>query len=215
MSDFLSNLVARSFTDAPVIRPRVPSLFEPTADEFFEDRQSCTPTAITPANAPAPVPKSSLPARETPATKSMEDESEAPAEEHLPEAGEPPHQNAPVIAQTPRPGARAAMVRKLELETNEIIVPAGSFRDGEKIAGNKQRVSQAYSEPRPVRPRHRKDFSPVEQQRSTSAPIIRVTIGRVDVRAVHPPAATPKQAKPVPPKVSLEDYLHKQERGTQ
>ena len=40
MSGFLSNLIARSFNDAPVIQPRVPSLFETAGDEFFGELQN-------------------------------------------------------------------------------------------------------------------------------------------------------------------------------
>ena len=106
MSDFLSNLIARSFTDAPVIQPRVPSLFETTGDEFLDEPQSSTaavPAAetIAPKDAPAPVSKLS-PTRETATTKSIANVSDATAEEHLSKPASPAAQNAPVIAQTSR-----------------------------------------------------------------------------------------------------------------
>jgi hypothetical protein len=49
---------------------------------------------------------------------------------------------------------------------------------------------------------------------SVSAPAIRVTIGRVEVRAVMPPMATPKSESPPAPKLSLEDYLKQRNGGT-
>jgi hypothetical protein len=199
MSDFLSNLIARSFSDAPAIQPRVASLFETAADEFFDEPQSSTPA---------------IAARETATTKSVANDSDARAEESLPRPDAPAHQNAPGIAQPRRPSVQTAEVRKFEVETNKVIVPVNSFRDGEKYAAKKKRVSQALSEPRPTQSRRRKDFSPVEQRPSTSAPIIRVTIGRVEVRAIHAPAPTPKPAKPPPPKLSLENYLRQRERGS-
>lgn len=41
----------------------------------------------------------------------------------------------------------------------------------------------------------------------TTAPIVRVTIGRVDVRAVKAPAPHPRRETPPAPKLSLEEYL--------
>jgi hypothetical protein len=48
-----------------------------------------------------------------------------------------------------------------------------------------------------------------------SPPIIEVTIGRVEVRAVHPPApvARPKPIAPAAPRLSLEEYLRNQNGG--
>jgi len=50
---------------------------------------------------------------------------------------------------------------------------------------------------------------------SSSPPTIEVTIGRVEVRAVHPPTpvARPKPAAPVAPRLSLEEYLRNQNGG--
>jgi hypothetical protein len=213
MSDFLSNLIARSFTDAPVIRPRVPSLFEKTADEFPGERESPTPAISAHETiAPTPVPKS-LPGGETAITKSVANGPDAVAEESLPKPNTPAHEKPPVIAQARRPNAEAVEVEKVEVKTNKVTVPPDSFRDGERDAGNKRGVSGSFSEPLAIQPRRRKGFSPLEQRSSTSAPTIRVTIGRVEVRAIHPAPPVPKPAKPSTPKLSLEDYLHKRERG--
>ena len=180
MSDFLSNLIARSFTDTPVIQPRVPSLFEPTAIEFVDEPQAFTPTTaatetIASPNVPPPVSRSS------------------------------PGQ---------RPSGQTEGLRKRRLETSKVIVPVDSFSDEEKDAEHKEYVSEASSEPRPTQSRGRKVFSLVEKPSSTSPPIIRVTIGRVEVRAVQSPAPTLKPAKPPLPKLSLQEYLHKRERGS-
>jgi len=214
MRDFLANLIARSFTDAPVIQPRMPSLFETTADEFPGERESPTPaTGAHETIAPTPVPKS-LPRGETAITKSVANRPDAVAEESLPKQDTHAHEKPPVIAQARRPNAEAVEGEKVEVKTNKVTVPQDSFRDVEKDAGNKRGVSESFSEPLAIQPRRRKGFSPLEQRSSTSAPIIRVTIGRVEVRAIHPPAPAPKSTKPVQPKLSLEDYLRKRERGS-
>ncbi len=58
MSDYLTNLVTRSFTATPVIQPRVPSLFEPTAEETFNRVQTPAPAA---EEAPSPASPAPLP----------------------------------------------------------------------------------------------------------------------------------------------------------
>jgi hypothetical protein len=199
MSDFLSNLIGRSFTDAPLIQPRVPSLFETTEDEFLDEPQSSGPSVpaaqtLSPKDAPAPVSKLS-PTRETATPKSMANVSDATAEEHRSKPDTHADQKTPVIAQTSRLREQTAELRNLD-------------------AAKKERASERFSEPRLVQSRRRKEISTIEERSSTSPPIIRVTIGRVEVRAVHPPPPAPKQAKPAPTKLSLEDYLHERKRGS-
>lgn len=219
MSDFLSNLIARSFIDAPLIQPRVPSLFETAADEFFDEPQSvesaiAAPETIAPANAPAAAPNS-LSLKGTPTAEPVATVSDAPAEQHQhplkPDV--PADENATVTAQPPQSGEQTTEVTKLEVKTKRIIVPVSSFRAEEKKTEQKERLVQAFSEPRPLHSGRRKDFSSVEPPSSTSPPIIRVTIGRVEVRAIHPPPSAATPAKPTPPKMSLEDYLQ-EHRGS-
>jgi hypothetical protein len=167
VSDFLSNLIARSFTDTPVIQPRLPSLFEPTAIEFVDEPQAFIPPVA--------------------ATGTIASETVSP----------------PVSRSSPmqRPNGQTGAIRERRL-------------DEEKDSEDKERLSEASSEPRPIQPRSRKVGSLVEKASSTSPPIIRVTIGRVEVRAVQSPAPTPKSAKPPLPKLSLQEYLNKRERGS-
>jgi len=216
MSDFLSNLIARSFTDVPVIQPRVPSLFEPAAGEFFDEPQSSTPTtaaAETVAPTTAPSVSKSSPVREAVTSQLIANESDADAEKRLRKRDAPALESAPVSAKTQSAGKQTSGETPLEVETKRIVAPVDSFRDGEKDADKRKRPSEPFSRPRPFQSRPRKDFLPVEQRSSKSAPIIRVTIGRIEVRAIHlaPSAPAPKPLKPVPPKLSLDDYLHKRE----
>jgi hypothetical protein len=220
MSDFLSNLIARSFIDAPLIQPRVPSLFETAADEFFDEPPSvesaiAAPETIAPANAPAAA-SNSLSIKGTPTTKPVATVSDGRAEQHqhLLKPDVPADENATVTAQPPQSGEQATEATKLEVKTKRILVPLSSFRAEEKETEKKERPAQAFSEPRPRHSRRRKDFSSAEPPSSTSPPIIRVTIGRVEVRAIHPPPSAPKPAKNAPPKLSLEDYLRERQRSS-
>ncbi len=202
MSDFLSNLIARSFSDAPAIQPRVPSLFEPTTAEFFDEPQSSTLEPV-----------SELSSTETTArATSGAIISEVHAEPDPLKPDKPAERRAPAIAQTAHSAKQRAEGRTLEIEKNKVIVPVDSFQAQQKDAGDKKSVSESFAESRPIQPLYQKDFSPVDQRPST--PIIRVTIGRVEVRAIHLPAAAPKQAKPARPKLSLDDYLRKRARGS-
>jgi hypothetical protein len=260
MSDFLSNLIARGFTDAPVIQPRLPSLFEFSDQPQSSARAIGVLETIAPADVPASDPKIP-PMKEIATEKPTESGSKGRTEVDLskPEsavgqqkmipqnvppwnpnisrlgeiAPEEPTANVnvsegraevdlqkpesavrqrEVIPQTRRATEQTTERSNLEIETNQVIVPVASFRAEEKDSEETERLAQAFSEPRPLHSRRRKDFSSIEPRSSASPPIIRVTIGRVEVRAVHPPAPTPKTAKPTPQKVSLEDYLHKRER---
>jgi hypothetical protein len=203
VSDFLSNLIARSLTDAPVIQPRVPSLFEPTTVELLDEPQSSMPASaapetVGPGEVPARVRKLSRAAK-TATAKSIANASDAFAEER-----------------PPKPGARGRQAARaiVSQETKQLIVPVTSDHGEEDHSGSTNQVSQRSSKTPAIQSFSRTYFSPVEQRPSTSPPIIRVTIGRVEVRAIHPPAPATKPAKTAPPKLSLEDYLHKRERGS-
>ena len=186
MNDFLSNLMERSFTDAPVIRPRVPALFEPTPVDFSDEHQSST------------IPISELPVQKIATANSI-----APVTDTLEE-----HLSKPAAS---RPKAASAETLP---ERKDVIVPVAFSRGEEDHLTSKSEVFKNFSKTRASRSARRKDFSPVDQGSSKSPPIIRVTIGRVEVRAVQSPVRGPKQAKPQPPKLSLEDYLRKRSGGS-
>jgi hypothetical protein len=188
MNDFLFNLMERSFTDAPVIRPRVPSLFEPMPVGFSDEQQSSTSAPISELS---PVQRVATANSIAPVTDI--------AEEHL---------SKPVAS-----GPKAVPAETLP-ERKHIIVPLVFSRGEEDHSTSTSEVPENFSKTSDSESVHRKDFSPVDQRSSKSPPIIRVTIGRVEVRAVQSPAPEPKLAKPRPPKLSLEDYLRKRARGS-
>jgi hypothetical protein len=216
MNDFFSNLIARSFSDAPVIQPRLPSLFETAANEFSDERQSSTPALAVPETIPNTAPLevvSKSPPPSGPVGNRIANASEGSAEEPPLRSNGPEQKIAPEIVQAQSSEERAP-ARELPVKTKRIIVPGDSIADGEKHEDYKTRASKSFSQQRSVQPRVRKVPSAVDQRSSTTPPIIRVTIGRVVVRAVHQPRPAPKPAKASPPKLSLEDYLHKPERGS-
>ena len=210
MSDFLSNLIARSFTDAPVIRPRVPSLFETSTKEFVDELQLsqeviAEPGQVAPRSASVPASESS-PTKEPDAMTPIANVSAARAGERMPTPDAPVDQRALTIKSRER-SVQASGVRKLEVETKRISFAEDSFGNGKEDAREQDRVFEASSPPRAVQSPRRRNLSPAEGESSTSGPIIRVTIGRIEVRAIHQPAAAPKSAKAAPPKLSLDEYL--------
>jgi hypothetical protein len=56
------------------------------------------------------------------------------------------------------------------------------------------------------------DDGPLLGRREPPAPVVRVTIGRIEVRAVAPPAPAPR-AKPPGPRLTLESYLRARSEG--
>ncbi|HJW38671.1 MAG TPA: hypothetical protein VJ420_08650 [Candidatus Udaeobacter sp.] len=205
MSDFLSNLIARSFTDAPAIQPRVPSLFEASAEEFFDELPSfqgviATPGQVAPTNASVPVSKSSA-REETVTTRPIANVAATRTAERMLRRDAPAHQPAP-ISKSREGSAQPSGVRKLQVETKRISVAEHSFDDRKQ-----DRAFEASSPASALQSRRRKNLLPAEREPSTASPTIRVTIGRVEVRAIHPPAPTQKEATPQPPKLSLEEYL--------
>jgi hypothetical protein len=125
---------------------------------------------------------------------------------------------------TPREDAKARSVESdLEIHTpptqKESIQPQ-TFSHESKPRGKKQTVQpvvvtvRAAQRPREEHARPTLPLSPArrEGRYPDSAPAIHVTIGRVEVRAVTPPMATPRIESPAAPKISLEEYLKARNR---
>jgi hypothetical protein len=216
MNDFFSNLIARSFSDVAVIQPRAPSLFETAADEFSDQSQSPTVDIAAPEKI-ATSRSLGVPSKPSPVSGSVgnpiANTSEASEEEHPLRSDSLAEKRTSLIAQT-LSSEKSAPVRKVQVETKRIIAPADSFRDGEKDEDVKERASESFSHRASVQPQVQKGRLAVNKRSSTPPPLIRVTIGRVEVRAIHPPIHAPKSAKTPSPKVSLEDYLHQREGGS-
>jgi hypothetical protein len=68
--------------------------------------------------------------------------------------------------------------------------------------------------PETVEPGGTSSHSTREDASSRAEPTIRVNIGRIEVRAVSPPAPPPRQTRQPAPKMSLDDYLRARDGGT-
>lgn len=207
MSDYLSHLAARSLNSGEVIRPRLASRFEPphtaggsvsrhsveTADQTSTALHATLPTERTALDVPSPT----LTRRRQP------DHALALTAQTLEtRPAQPPRQPAS-SSSLPQVQVRAAQPVSVQL-VQPVNLPA-----------------ETYAAPSPttavvrLRPAPAFGSAPVAaaplQEKLQVTPTISVTIGRIEVRAVAPPAPPPKRNSAPMPKLSLDDYLKQRE----
>ena len=200
MADFLSRLAARSLGTAPLARPVITPLFAPdpalgVESDAAENEPSDVPGAgAAPARdrltTPLPTPRSgtfgseaALRPLETQVVRSVD--------------GRSPDEPA------------AATSRRVEAAPVEEMLPPtvdpGEVHTASTIGtGPPARAGLPHRDL--ARP-HR-SFGPPEAAAEENAPIVRISIGRIEVRAVAAPPAAPRPAAARPDdRVSLADYL--------
>src|SRR5262249_40564619 len=129
-----------------------------------------------------------------------------------------PHPVRPVLRAVPTPAAEAlptVSLRPARRGPIEPEPPSSAKRDDRVVVDPLQRDQQAAiapvsarqvpAQPTPVEETavEKTDTGTIERP---SAPVIRVTIGRIEVRAVAPPSP-PEPRRASPPALSLEEYL--------
>lgn len=239
MSDFFEGLAARSSGAATALRPRVASAYEThDAAEVTSVATSEVPATMSaaaaappspssqprdarvagppPAGAPAEPPERVLvrnvvltrnETREAPQTTIHEERLEERLEERMEERVDSVH----VHEHTHHEESRIERVR-------EVLEGEGSVEQHPALsaAGDPDPVAAM----RPARPRTIDNRPPVTNRQPPIVnrqpqpdPVVRITIGRVEVRAVHPPQPAPRAVPPpVAPGPSLEEFLEQRER---
>ncbi len=228
MSDYLSRAAQRAAPPTARVRPVLPTLFEREkvmAVPSLVEEEAAAPRVArqaVPFNA-AGDPVRSSPERITNSSPfaasasamatpkwsgekaSEEKPREAPAHESLAslkvaiEAASPP--TAPVLRPKLSPAPNGKISRALEQPVTPVLP-------------RKQRGTPVAVPPARVRARENSSVNSAAAQRE-EPPAIHVTIGRVEVRAVHPPQASPppRQSLPPSPRISLNEYLLSRNRG--
>ena len=221
MSDYLGRVIARSLGTTEsiggVIRPRVPSLFEPAdtvtqqlpVESLFERRR---PTLASnhlptfdgaerrPASIDRPAPSSIIPGhREI-----------SPSEDKA--AGEPAcvyrgNLSHPVQSNVPIPRQRNTISEPVRDADRPRDPKASTPTMPDDVQGLRRTPSIESIRPNREAP---SSFDAPQRGR-TEAPVVRVTIGRIDVRAIMPAGETRRLVKPAAPKLSLDDYLARRE----
>jgi hypothetical protein len=258
MSGYLQRLVERVQGRAEVLRPLVPSRFDPGPDATPEPSASLLErheeivaaplprrAARAPAGAdvPAPLSASLHPLAAADAPESPLRPIAPPALQYGSVPGEAPPQGEPApAAQGSREAAaleeRIRRAVAAAMEANEPQPEAPSFlpairesapresvierevrtvevRADGAMAGQRspQQARIALAAPSPL-PQRREPAAPRHAAAMAEpAPTVHVTIGRVEVRAIPPAAPLPAPVRRTGPAVSLEDYLHRRDRG--
>ena len=192
MNDFLSSLMARSFTDAPVIQPRLPSLFETSAAGPLDGPQIPAGPGIANeiySSVDSVAPPLAQNIRIAPLDDLPKDKNTSVANGQISE----PLQPRTLL------GINAAQTAA---DSSSAIRPATSASP----------ISQFSETSRTAKRQTPPTF---ERPSSNLSPTINVTIGRVEVRAIQSPAPIKRQAKAAPPKLSLANYLQKSAGGAQ
>ena len=201
MSDFLTNLIARSFTASREIQPRLPSRFEfaPTTDLPMDSPPSVR-AVKSPVASPSlvveeavtgetpPAPKSELPRTATRSSLQPVAETEIDRPSPL-----PANENQVVLMSSTRTLATST-------KTESLLPPPPS-----------QPLARL---PFTKSPNPSKQRAPAPATALDAEPRIVVSIGRVEVRAIHTPPVAQPVARPFQPKLSLDDYLRRQNRGS-
>jgi hypothetical protein len=119
--------------------------------------------------------------------------------------------------------------QQLSTEGNEVRLPAVRRQPSEILGVVQPRTEPSPKQPSPVRkstvfePGSRSPIAPQPQLGSgdqwhreshfSASPEIRVTIGRIEVRAITTQEPAPRRTPPRTPKLSLDEYLHSRNRG--
>jgi len=204
MNDFLSNLVARSFTDAPAIQPRLPSLFESSVSQAAAETESLAEPGIADGTSASINAAPVTPAQNKVAPTNTEPmREEQPPQRQLTELkpgnADQPYEETIAIQDAGKKLFAPIIVAETQLLKSKKIIASPTTRPASHI-------SKEFSEPGRIANRQSSPFA-VETDSFAAAPTINVTIGRVEVRAIHSPTPAQKPAKSAPPKLSLDDYL--------
>ncbi|MEU8517596.1 hypothetical protein AB0C76_39380 [Kitasatospora sp. NPDC048722] len=228
MSDFVNHLLGTGGADGPPIRPLIGSLFEPRRRTRVWpplSEPSVLPTELEGADPPG--------AEQEHPAGALPDLPQTPrASTERPAAGRAPEPPQAVRAEPPAGPARPAEPAAFALPTPRRAgappeEPAQEEAPPERHTTPEEPAQDAPAAPAPDPVRaHAVPPSPVDavladprltprRERAAAAPNVRITIGRVEVRAGRQPPV-PQPPRRIPgrrPAMSLEDYLRTRSEG--
>lgn len=232
MSNYFQRLVARNMGFAEVVKPRLTSRFESPAAPGF------SPTAAeTVWHEPLTDEKqadSAQPISERASLQAVIEEVERPPEtverrtvNGINPAGDKKALPVPMLyPQLPRLTAAESRLQHLDspqVGAGQEVRSPKAVTERESSPGPQQRVQPlveehtAFSLPQGTAPAARRSMrpsTPAFTPQREAEPTIKVTIGRVDVRAMMPTPPAPRPASPRPkPSLSLDAYLKQREEG--
>ena len=237
MADFLTRLASRALEQAPVVRPRTPSLFEPPAggmenaspSELEATATIPTPTQIHESQASPAAPRQSevLQRKEAGSSPATIAANAIPTRQRVAAQPAKAPPQASEVASPPKP--TAAQTAPSLTEASLPAPPAPPIESTRAVLSGPPATRTDLSAVRPLVSSPPDSIEPTGTMvnppsairpppgTSDEGPVIRVSIGRIDVRAVPPPvtASVTPRPKPAPRTalVSLDDYLRRGTKG--
>jgi hypothetical protein len=197
MSHFLARLVERTRGTAARLEPVIAPRFAPAPVPEITEETVATPW-LRPAMAPAF--EKNPPAREV-VREELETSRPSTAREKTVE----------VVKETLLPPSESRepvsllLVRRTEAETGDVVIPKSPPTSRGKPSPARLTTGRSAAAPSDSAPQKRRALP---NEPSAEAPIVRVTIGRIEVRAVSAPVPAPQKPKPsAAPGLTLDAYL--------
>jgi hypothetical protein len=132
-----------------------------------------------------------------------------------PALASPPQRNADALgasAGSPTTAASATSATSARSATNATSTDAAPPPARRAVAVDPARIRPAPVVPRPATPPRARQ--PGDTAEEDDAPVIRITIGRIDVRAVSDASRQPEpRRRPDPPRLGIDEYLRQRMRG--
>ncbi|MFN7949727.1 MAG: hypothetical protein U0Z53_30520 [Blastocatellia bacterium] len=226
MNDYLHNLAAKTVRAVPLIEPRLASVFEPSS-QFDLTIAADETTASATAQVEAEAVNDTTAANQGRAEKF---ESEIKAQ-LLPREADQFSQRTVLPLRANDKALQVADSAPQPARAESQLPEPSLFRSAEELTADPESVESSANENAQaaaiqIRPsvaplvagrqadEVMKAGTATSQTEQESAPVIRISIGRVEVRAVMPTAPAPRTAPARPrPGLSLDDYLREREGG--
>lgn len=189
MNDYLTTLILTNLNLTPTLQPRVAALFEPAASgNYNAGEREMYKDVRNETGAPAPPMPRVVVERDTRNRAGSRVRADSPN---------------PDVERTPRIQAEAPTPSRVVSEPS--AEPSASTSDVPRAVVVRPQVKTIVE----AAPIGRELTAP---QTSADRPVIRVTIGRVDVRAVQSPTPISPKKKDESPKMPLDEFLKRRER---
>jgi len=224
MSDYLGRLVQRSLTPAPdgLLAPRLPSLFEAPGGDISAPEAASEKSVDAPDVKPRP--RTEIDA--SPTVVSNVQSSTLRLQADLSASGTPRQSNTTDEQKAAKPASTDRRLLTTQIIHHEPALTAQplaaeSVANAEAVSPSDPRQPEipSHLRPLPVEPlpvtresRRAENVATVSDQ--SGGTTVRINIGRIEVRAVHPsqPSAPPR--KPLPqPKLTIEEYARQRNEG--
>lgn len=226
MSDFLMNVLARSTGQARTIQPRLPSRFEPLQSapeeifqESFEQSSSLVLSSSQPSAPPSPQSAQGQSKPILRSTSELTDQASNSNSAVAPESSNSLIQASKGVtrssATAPLNSAQANSELHSHLDTKEKdLLSARSPLVIHDAESHKTEVRSPVLQPQITRVQEPASFANLPTPREPT--VIKVIIGRVEIRATTTPIAAPSSPpsyQPPQPDLSLENYLRSRNGG--